>query len=217
MKEKVIINGGKKLKEKVIIFGSGGQGKVVAQVLEAAGAEILGFIDDNRRTWGKKVLGYPVLGGKDKLSELEKCGFIIGIGDNRVRKELYQTLLAMGFTPATAIDPSARIHRSVQIGRGTVVLPGVVINADTQIGENCILNTTASIDHDCLIGEHTHIAPNCSLGGGVAVGDITLVGIGSTVLPGIRIGSSVIVGGGSVVVKYLPDGVTAFGVPAKSR
>lgn len=32
---------------------------------------------------------------------------------------------------------------------------------------------------------------------------------------GIKIGADVTVGAGSVVVKDLPDGVTAFGVPAK--
>ena len=47
---------------KVIIYGSGGQGKVAAQVLKALALPIQGIIDDDPSTWGKKVLGCPVLG-----------------------------------------------------------------------------------------------------------------------------------------------------------
>jgi len=204
--------------QKVIIYGSGGQGKVAAQVLEAAGFKILGFIDDQPQNRDKKILGYPVLGGKEQLPKLEpqKTCFIIGIGDNLTRKKLFVQLKEMGFLPITALHPSAQIHRTVKIGAGTLVLPGVVVNADTLIGENCILNTTASIDHDCIIGNNVHLAPNSTLGGGVKIGDNCLIGIGSTLLPGVKIGKNAVIGGGAVVVKEVPENAVMAGVPARS-
>jgi acetyltransferase EpsM len=41
------------------------------------------------------------------------------------------------------------------------------------------------------------------------------VGIGSSVIDGVRIGAGSTVGAGSVVVRDVPDGVLAYGVPAK--
>ena len=42
-----------------------------------------------------------------------------------------------------------------------------------------------------------------------------MVGAGAVVLPRLRIGSNTTVGAGSVVTKNLPDGVVAYGNPAK--
>jgi len=199
----------------VIIYGAGGHGKVTFQVLTAAGYQVSGFLDDRETLWGKKILGVKVLGGKELILKLPKQSAIIALGDNQIRKAIFQQFLDAGFTLITAIHPSAVVHETVKIGAGTLVLPGVVINVDSKIGVNCIINTLAGVDHDCRIANHTHIAPHCALGGGVTVGEQTLVGIGSTVLPGKNIGNFVVAGAGAVVTRDVPDYATVVGVPAK--
>ena len=46
-----------KRKEKILIVGAGGHGKVVLDILIESGANILGFIDENKDKTGKKVNG----------------------------------------------------------------------------------------------------------------------------------------------------------------
>jgi acetyltransferase-like isoleucine patch superfamily enzyme len=45
--------------------------------------------------------------------------------------------------------------------------------------------------------------------------DKVVIGAGSVVLDKIKIGKSSIIGAGSVVTKNIPDGVIAYGSPAK--
>ena len=47
------------------------------------------------------------------------------------------------------------------------------------------------------------------------MGSRSWIGIGDSVIQQLRIGADVTVGAGAVVVRYLPDGVTAVGVPAR--
>jgi acetyltransferase-like isoleucine patch superfamily enzyme len=63
--------------------------------------------------------------------------------------------------------------------------------------------------------DHVHLCPGVHLAGGVQVGSGTMIGTGVVVLPGIQIGKGCVVGAGAVVNRDLPNGVVAFGVPAK--
>jgi acetyltransferase-like isoleucine patch superfamily enzyme len=42
-----------------------------------------------------------------------------------------------------------------------------------------------------------------------------MIGAGAIVLPGVKVGDNVIVGAGSIVTKDLPNGVLAYGNPAR--
>jgi acetyltransferase-like isoleucine patch superfamily enzyme len=83
------------------------------------------------------------------------------------------------------------------------------------IGDDCIVNTSASVDHDCVVGDHVHLCPGVHLAGAVNVGSGTMIGTGAVILPVIQIGKGCVVGAGAVVNRDLPDGVIAFGVPAR--
>ncbi len=98
-----------------------------------------------------------------------------------------------------------------------MVCAGAVINPGTTLGNNVILNTGCTVDHHNQIGDHVHIAPGAHLGGEVAIEDGVLVGIGATVMPRCRVGAWSVVGAAALVHRDLPGGVTAIGVPAKTR
>jgi maltose O-acetyltransferase len=51
--------------------------------------------------------------------------------------------------------------------------------------------------------------------GKVDIGDRVFIGAASIVLPGVRIGSDVVIGAGSVVGSDIPDGMVAYGSPAR--
>jgi acetyltransferase EpsM len=139
----------------------------------------------------------------------------MGFGNCQARLALSNFVYERGFSLVTAVHPTAVVANDVQVSPGTVVAAGAIINPATQIGQNAIINTGASVDHECVIEEGVHICPGVHLAGKVTVGRATWVGIGATVTDHIRIGAGSIIGAGAVVVNDIPDGVIAYGVPAK--
>jgi len=199
---------------KIAIIGAGGHGKVVLDAVLSAGKHVVaGIVDDNTELVGTRLFDVPIAGNIADLEHVE--GYIIAIGDNRIRREKYNIYLQAGYTPVTVIHPSAVISPSARIGRGTVVLANVVINPDASIGDNVALYTSCTIDHECGISDHSYVSPGCNICGRARVGVGTMVGAGAVVLPGLSIGEWSIIGAGAVVTSDVPDNVTVAGVPAR--
>ncbi len=205
----------------VVIHGASGHARVVADILRVRGEHaIAGFLDDvSPERWGTPFAGGTVLGGAEKkLPELRAAGvrlLIVALGDCAARLRLAAQARALGFELATAVHPSAVVAADVKIGAGTVVAAGAVLNPNARLGDCVIVNTSASVDHDTVLEDGVHVSPGARLGGTVTVGRGTWIGIGATVIDHIRIGAGSVVGAGAVVVHDLPDGVVAYGVPAK--
>lgn len=194
-----------------MIIGASGHGKVIADIIYQSGDQVMGFFDDDPTK--KEIHQIPVLG---KIEDIQKYKddfyFIIGIGDNQIRKKIAENNPALNYY--TAIHPTAIIGEGVRIGNGTAVMAGTVINADAEIGEHCIINTSAVIEHECVIGDYTHISPQACLCGNVHVGEECHVGAGSTVINNINIIEDTIIGAGSVVIKNITKEGTYIGIPA---
>lgn len=202
----------------IIIYGAGGHGKVVADVVERQGTyNLLGFIDDNPAVWGKELSGYKILGGIDACTNggLTRYPFIVAIGDNQARRQIVARLETLGGHFGRAVHPSAQIAKDVRLAPGVMVMANVVINPGSRIGNHTIVNTSATIDHDCVIGDFVHISPAAALAGNVVVQEGAHVGMGSLILPGVQVGAYSVIGAGAVVTKNIPERVTAVGVPAR--
>ena len=206
----------------VVIWGASGHALVVADIVRLAGQfEVVGFLDDlgpDRR--GQGFCGATVLGGYEELRGLYCRGVrhaLVAVGDCEARIRLAASAREQGFDLALAIHPRATIANDVQIGAGSVIAAGAVINPGCVIGENVIINTSASVDHECVVADGAHICPGARLAGRVTVGRGSWVGIGASVVDHIRIGAGAIIGAGAAVTVDIPDGVVAFGVPAKVK
>ncbi len=198
--------------DKLVIFGAGGHAKVIADIAMKNGYEIEGFLDDNEAI--TEVIGYKKLGKiSDCVKFKENCVFAIGIGNNAVRKKIYESYPDLEYP--TLVHPSACVGIETKIGKGTVVMPMAVVNACADVGEFCVLNTGSVVEHDCEVGDFTLIAPNATLCGGVKVGSEAWVGAGSTVNQGVKICNRGMVGSGGVVVKDITEPGTYVGVPIK--
>ena len=198
----------------VIILGASGHAKVIAEVINKSGDNVVGFLDDDLSLKGKIVyLDKKVLGTIDDINKYKDNYFIIGIGNNKIRKEISSKYNDLKWY--IAIHPSAIVAENVEIKEGTVIMPGVVINPGTVIGKHCIINTSSSIDHDNKIGDYVHISPGTHLAGRVTVGKSTWICIGVSVINNITIGCNDIIGAGAVVIKdILEDNKVYVGVPA---
>lgn len=190
-----------------MVIGAGGHAKVLISTLAACGVLIAAVFDDDDSKWGLDAQGTRV-----SRMERERGGSgIIGIGDNGKRRDV---ALTANFQWQTVIHPSAYVHPSTRLGRGTAVFAGAVVQPGAVIGDHVIVNTGATIDHDCVIGDYAHLAPGVHLAGSVRVGEGAFLGIGSVAIPGVRIGRWSTLGAGAVAVRDVADGVVAVGVPA---
>jgi acetyltransferase EpsM len=205
---------------KLVIWGASGHALVVADIIRL-GAEyrIVGMLDDLRpERAGSEFGGCRIIGGREQLGRLRDEGVdvcILGFGNCAARLALSEVVRSYGFRLATAIHPRATVASGVQVGAGSVIVDGSVVNPAAVIGENVIINTCASVDHECIIADGVHIAPGAHLAARVEVGRGSWVGIGSVVKEGVRIGAGSMVGAGSVVLRDIPEGVLAYGSPAK--
>lgn len=208
-------------KEKIIIIGSEGHGKVIADIIEKQQKfSIVGFANANPQP-NTFVMGYPVLGSDDDLVQMRNqyndCYFFIAIGDNSTRHKV-KTKIETYFPSITfpsIIHPSAQIARDVTIGKGVCIMAGVVINSSSSIGDFCIINTKASIDHDNCIGDFSSLAPNATTGGDVNIGKFSAVGISATIKHGVKIGHHAVIGASAYIDKDLPENIVAYGIPGK--
>lgn len=201
----------------VLLFGASGHAKVLIDILERQGERILGLVDDDPALTGTVLLGYAVLGGRERVQALAAISplvTIVGIGANGPRMQIAQWLGEQGLATVTAIHPGAQIARDTRIGAGSTVMAGCVVNPSVEIGVHAIINTGACVDHDCFIADFAHVAPGCHLCGGVRVGKGVLVGVGANVVPGVRIGDWATVGAGAVVIRDVPPGGRVAGNPA---
>ena len=199
------------MKDKLLIIGAGGHGRVVADIAEATGKySEIAFLDDGVI---EKIPRFPVLGGSaiavEKKTEYE---VIVAIGNSKVRNKIMENL-DVDF--AILIHPAAVIGSEVSIGEGTVIMPGAIVNTGSNIGKGVIINTASSVDHDCEIGDYCHVAVGAHLCGNVQVKEHTWIGAGATVIQGTEICDNCMIGAGAVVVKKIEEAGIYVGVPAR--
>lgn len=196
----------------LIIIGASGHAEVVADIALKNGYTIAGFLDDNEKT--TEVLGYKVLGKvSDCLNYKNDYEFVIGIGNNAVRKRIAEEYSELDFV--TLIHPTASIGLNVTIDKGTVVMPMAVINSCATIGKQTIINSGSVVEHDCQVGDYCLIAPHATLCGVVKIGNNVLMGAGSVINQTLSVCDNVIAGSGCVITKSITEAGTYIGVPAK--
>jgi len=204
----------------VVVYGAGGQARVLLELMDRAGiCPIGGIVDDNPALHGTKIDGINVLGPIEKLASLARVyrihRAVIAVGDNVTRKRFAEHARSVGLRLPVLIHPNAVVSPTAQLGDGTVVLAGAVIGPHARIGELCIINTRAAIDHDCELGDCVHIGPGAIVTGGVTIGNGALIGAGATIIPGLIVGDDSIVGAGATVIRDVPSNSTVVGCPAR--
>lgn len=205
-------------KEALVVYGGGGHGKSVIELVQAIGGfRIVGVLDDGMKAT-EEILGLPVLGGAEKLAELAAQGIrqavnaVGGIGNVQARIAVFDILAAAGFSHPTVIHPTAYVEPSAKLAEGVQVFPHAYIGPEAKVGFGCIINTGAIVSHDCLLGEIVNLAPNAALAGNVQVGAYTLIGMGATFNLNVVTGERVQIGNGATVKSDVPaNGIVRAG------
>ena len=192
----------------LIIIGAGGHGKSVGWVAKTTKKwKNIYFLDD-------KISNKQVLGKFADRIKFKDQDFFIGVGDNKLRKELYLSLKKDGYSLPSIISPSSDIT-SAKVGNGSIIMNRCLINVDTIIEEGVIINNQVLIEHDCLISSFVHLSPSVNIAGSTKIGELSWIGIGSIIIQKLNIASNVIVGAGSTVIDSIQKAGTYVGTPAR--
>lgn len=209
----------------LIIFGGGGHGKTVIDLVQAIGSyRIVGVIDDGLPP-GSDVIGVPVLGGAKDLEEWHSRGVRLavnavgGIGNVAVRIKIFDILAQAGFFCPTLVHPTAVIERSAILEAGVQVLAHGYVGSAARVGFGTVLNVGATVSHDCNLGRVVNLSPGATLAGNVIIEDHTQIGMCATVNLGIIVGEAARLGNGCTVKANVPAGTrvragTIWPVPA---
>ncbi|CAM2923861.1 acetyltransferase [Helicobacter burdigaliensis] len=202
--------------KKFAIFGASGHGRVIFDLIKSSGDEVSYCIDDAPQN---KKLGEIQAISREEFLSLRDTSICIalGVGDNLLRKNLYEFFTKMGFSLPSIIHKSAIISPSATIDEACVVMPNVVVNANALVKKGAILNTACVLEHDCIVGEFSHLSPNSTLCGAVKVGNLSHIGAGATIIPTKSVGDNCVVGAGSVVISDIKRNTKIVGNPAKKE
>lgn len=210
--------------KKIIFWGAGGHAKVLRELTQHLGYELVALFDNNPDVLPPfdglplyhKVEGFRKWKEENGGDEIA-CLVAIGGARGRDRLQIQHFLEQNQMTPIVAVHPTAFVASNVILAKGCQVLANATLCSDVTLGEACIINTSSSVDHESVLGKGVHVAPGATLAGCVTVGDCSLIGPGAVVLPRIKIGNDVIIGAGAVVTREIPEGQVAFGNPARVR
>jgi sugar O-acyltransferase (sialic acid O-acetyltransferase NeuD family) len=203
------------VKDKLIIIGASGHGKVIADIaIKMNKWQSIAFLDDDdsiKVSMGLKVIGKTI----DALTYIKNADFFVAIGNNTMREKIQEQLMDEEISVVSLIHPNSVIGIDVEIGIGTAIMAGVVINSSSKIGKGCIINTCSSIDHDNVIEDYVHVSPGVRTAGGVGLGKGTWLGVGSVVSNNVNICNGSKVGAGGLVIKDITEPGTYVGVPVR--
>lgn len=196
----------------LIIFGGGGQGKTIIDLVRALGAyRIVGIFDDGLPA-GSQVMDVPVLGGAKDLPVWRSRGIglavngVGGIGNVAVRLKIFDILEKAGFAFPAVIHPSAVIERSAVVEPGVQILAQAYVGSAARIGFGSVLNAGVIVSHDCVVGRVVNLSPGATLAGEVRVNDHAQIGMCATVNLQITVGAGALLGNGCTVKADVPAG-----------
>lgn len=206
--------------ENIILIGGGGHARACIDVIEVGGFfKVAGIVDVAEKV-GASVLGYPIVGTANELSELVdrwRNAFIcVGqIESAAVRVALYHRLVELGARLPSICSPLAHVSTHAVVGEGTIVMHGAIVNAGARIGRNCIVNSGALIEHDADVGDHVHISTQAVVNGGAQIGSGSFVGSHGTVAQGVALPCGSVLGAGGVLVRSPSEAAVFVGIPAR--
>ena len=165
---------------KLLVYGSKDFGQVIRALVDHAGHEFAGFIDDFAE--GAEIIGtyqqarraYPPAPG---------IGIAVAIGYDHLaaRWNLYQAIRKDGYAVPALVHRAAVVHPDAKIGEGAIVMAGANVDVFSQIAELAVLWPGVIVSHDCRVGRNCFLSPGAILCGFVNTGADCFIGAGAVI------------------------------------
>ncbi len=195
----------------LLIWGSGGYGRAIAELATAAGHHVLGLIGDDDAP--SAMVGVPSVMSEEELhhwlsddSSLPVCIDVIAAAAASNGVRLDQAHRLGGLLTPPLIHPDAVVSPSASLENGAIVKALAEIAAGATIGRAAVIGTGSVVGPDTLVQDGASLGAHVVLEMGACIGERAHIGAGAIVLPHVRIGADVVVGAGAVVQSDLPAG-----------
>lgn len=213
----------------LVIFGSGGISREVAQLVEDINNhspvqvfDLLGFVESDPEMVGNRSSIYDIVSCDRDFSSFAArfpvLGVALPIGFPKVKRKVFTNVLAdiKNIVYPNLIHPSVSVQReTLDIGVGNIITAGLRLTTNIKIGNFNLFNLNSTVGHDVVIGDFCVINPVATISGGVTVEDDVLIGTGTNILQNITIKARSTAGAGSLVAKDIPEDTVVVGIPAK--
>lgn len=180
--------------------------------------ECVGFLDDNKNIWNKKINGIKVLGPLNSAKKYKDCFFVNGIGSPKNFHDK-ENIISKTNLPLekfiNIIHPSASVSDKSEMGLGVVVFQNVRVSINANIGNHVLLSPNTVISHDVKIGNYSITAAGVVVAGNTIIGKSSYLGLNSSIKGDITVGDKSLIGMGSVVIDNIPSNEIFAGNPAK--
>jgi sugar O-acyltransferase (sialic acid O-acetyltransferase NeuD family) len=208
---------------KLGVFGASGFSRETADIFLGKIIDELVYIDLNPHE--NTYFGFPIV-SEDQIPQLVKEGyyFAIGLGDNTLRKKIFEKYNHLSFPNIlhSAASMGFKQAKGLREKRGNIITAGVRFTNNIQLGDFGIFNLNCTIGHDCIIENFVNIAPGANISGNVLIEEGAYIGTNATILQGksieqkMIVGKYATVGAGAVVINRVPDFTTVVNMPAKA-
>lgn len=204
----------------IYVLGIGHNSIAMIDLAEDCGYEIAGLYHYNNDRTGEVYFDFTISGCTEELlnkDSLSGMNFMLTMGENSIRTELYNRIIAKGGCVPTLIHPTATVSKRSQIGNGVIVMPQSIVQADVKIGDNSIITLNTTISHSSSIGKNCFISGHNLIGAYVNIEDNCWIGQSCLVVSGTvtTIGHNSVLGAGSVLRNDMRPGCLYLGNPAR--
>ena len=208
-------------KERLIIIGGGSLAMELANWIIHSNIykniyRRLFFIDDkiNNDLYINKIK-IQYLGKIESIYPKDNDKFFLGIADPNIKSKVVKALDAKKVNFCSFVHPTAIIAENTKLGRGCLLFPYSICSFNSKLSEFITVNIHTAIGHDVFINSFTTISSFVDLAGKVEIGKNVFIGSGARCLPSVKVGNYCKIGAGATVSYSLPEGKTAYTIPAK--
>ena len=205
-------------RKKLVIYGVGRYAEYANYVFDHDSPyQIEGFcIESTYSSAQKNIRSYPVFPFEELsiIKPPDNHVLFIAVGDNLIRKRIWENAKTMGYDFASYISSKALYWPDLQVGNNCFIGEGSVLQPSVIIDHNSIL-FSSQLGHHSAVGQHTLLSA-CVLGGNVKVGSLSFLGMSSTIKENCTVGERNFIGMGSVISKNTPDDAV-YSTPGASK
>lgn len=167
-------------KKNLLIIGTGGHAKVVAETAQLTGWDSINFLDEGTKDLFREKKVFHSIEQFKTYSPKTRHAFV-AIGHTTARKRWHGILRQEGFELSVLIHPTACVSADCMIAKGSFIAAKAVVGPGSRIGAGVILNVGSILEHDASIGDFSHLSPGVIVCGGVKIGEETTIGPGAVI------------------------------------
>jgi sugar O-acyltransferase (sialic acid O-acetyltransferase NeuD family) len=163
-----------------LIFGSKDFAETVAELADACGRRVAGFVDDFNK-------GAHILGTFDEIVKTHpptryEMVMAIGYSNLGARWSAWQKVKRAGYASEALIHPKAYVAPTAVVDEGAMVMANAVADVRSRISPLCVVWPSSCINHDSVIGSNTFLSPGAIICGNATVGSHCFIGAGAAIV-----------------------------------